>query len=104
MVLFACLVVINIQCIYIDISGMLFYHSLLFQRTIIQCMVHVARDILQFGKYIFRFKLISSLANIIHTHLRRRQSQKSLLVRKFTCKIKNGISGKDIDTSGYIVV
>ena len=35
--------------------------------------------------------------------LRRRQSQKSLLVWKFTCKIKNGISVKDIDTSGYIV-
>ena len=36
--------------------------------------------------------------------LRRRQLQKSLLVLKFTCKIKNGISVKDIDTSDYIVV
>ena len=35
--------------------------------------------------------------------LRRRRSQKSLLVRKFTCKIKNGFSAKDIDSSGYIV-
>ena len=36
--------------------------------------------------------------------LRRRKSQKSFLVGKFTCKIKNGISVKDIDTSAYIVV
>ena len=34
------------------------------------------------------------------SYLRRRQSQKSLIVWKFTCKIKNGISVKDIDTSG----
>ena len=44
MVLIACLVVIKIQCISIDIAGMLFHHSLLFQRTMIQCVAHVAKN------------------------------------------------------------
>ena len=37
------------------------------------------------------------------TQLRVRQRQKPVLVSNFTCKNKNGIFVKEINTSGYIV-